>query len=53
MTTPRLTTFELFMELGRELIATCLVLALVLPALVIHFVAGVFSIILRRRGGLD
>jgi len=53
MTTPRLTTGQLLMELAREVLATILVLALVVPALVIHFVAAVSSLIIRWRGGVD
>lgn len=53
MDRPRITTVELLLELARELFATALILALIIPALVIHFVATVTSILFRRIGGID
>ncbi|GAB4326101.1 MAG: hypothetical protein Kow0074_20300 [Candidatus Zixiibacteriota bacterium] len=53
MNRPRITTFELLLELGRELFATALILALIIPALVIYFVSTLSSILFRRIGGID
>jgi len=50
---PYISTTELIFEVAREVIATLLVLMLVIPAIIIHAVAQITSIFIRRRGGID
>ena len=50
---PHISTLELLLELGRELFATTLVIALIIPAVFIHVVSTISAIIIRRCGGLD
>lgn len=53
MNRPQITTGELLCELARELFATGLILALLIPALVIHIVSRLTITLIRRLGGLD